>query len=226
MTRLPFIAAVCVSLAMPVACATDQGDQQPVLSQAEQQQARALAEQRLSQPPQQLPADASPGQPEMTQELLKLGSKSPVSGEITKIEGEYFFIKDAETEEAVRVRVTKDTNRDCGPMTSPSSAGQQEAEKGKDIVSESQQSGQNISPAMREQGQKADETAVGRGFKIGACAFKFGDKVKAEVDDNGIVTTLKLMTDEKKEGTAAVGSEGPGTSVIPQPDEPRKPEGS
>ena len=42
-----------------------------------------------------------------------------------------------------------------------------------------------------EQGQRKDETARGGGLGFGQCSFQPGDRVKAEVDDMGHVTTLE-----------------------------------
>jgi hypothetical protein len=105
------------------------------------------------------------------------GAKSSVSGEIARIDGDYYFIKDDEGGDKVRLLVTKDANRDCSaaPMTTGEASAPGAAAR---------------EPA--EQGQKQDETAVGSGFTIGKCSFKPGDRIKAEVDDMGRVTTLKL----------------------------------
>ena len=48
------------------------------------------------------------------------------------------------------------------------------------------------SERQREQGQRQDETARGAGFKIEDARSK-RDRVKAEVDDQGHVTTLKYL---------------------------------
>lgn len=116
------------------------------------------------------------------------GAKSSVSGEIARIDGDYYFIKDDEGGDEVRLLVNKDANRDCsaapittGEASAPSVADRQPAEQAS-----------ATSDRQKEQGQKQDETAIGSGFTIGKCSFKPGDRIKAEVDDMGRVTTLKL----------------------------------
>ena len=116
------------------------------------------------------------------------GAKSFVSGEIRKIEGEYYFIQDDEAGDEVRLLVNKDANRDCS--AAPVTAGETSAPGAADRQPAEQASA--MSDRQKEQGQKQDETAIGSGFTIGKCSFKPGDRIKAEVDDMGRVTTLKL----------------------------------
>src|SRR6266545_1866298 len=101
------------------------------------------------------------------------GAKSVVSGEIRKIEGEYYFIKDDEVGDEVRLLVNKDANLDCSVKADTTS---QSVAIDKQPVENPQ-----ASDRQKEQGQKTDETAIGSGFKIGACSFKPGDRIKAEV---------------------------------------------
>jgi sporulation protein YlmC with PRC-barrel domain len=64
-----------------------------------------------------------------------------------------------------------------------------------------------------EQGQRANETARGSGFRIGSCSFQAGDLIKAEVDDNGRVTTLKYLAAVPEEAPHGTGL-GAGTGEL------------
>jgi sporulation protein YlmC with PRC-barrel domain len=133
------------------------------------------------------------------------GAKPVVSGHITKIQEQFFFVKDAESGEEVRLLVNKDTNMDCGGASGRTG---QEGLSGSGQGSEQQSAG--ATSRQREQGQRQNETAVGSGFKLGSCAFHDGDMIKAEVDDNGRVTTLKFMSEDrtKEPQTARSGQFG------------------
>ena len=125
------------------------------------------------------------------------GAKSSVSGEIARIDGDYYFIKDDEGGDEVRLLVNKDANRDCS--AAPITTGEA-ATPGVGTGRQPEASG--TSDRQKEQGQKQDETAIGSGFTIGKCSFKPGDRIKAEVDDMGRVTTLKLVVAQDKPQTA------------------------
>lgn len=132
------------------------------------------------------------------------GAQYFVYGDVLKIEGDNYFIKDEESGNEVKLIVNKDTNMDCG--TKPTSGGSMATKRDR------QQSG--ATERQQAQGQRKDETATGSGFGSG-CAFQKGDKVKAEVSDMGTVTTLKLMTAEQHGKSAA--SAGSFESQVPQP---------
>ena len=123
------------------------------------------------------------------------GAKTFVTGEIQNIAGDHYFVRDEESGGEVRLLVNKDTNMDCSAATT-----QSQGTTGRDAISK-RQSTMEQSPGatdrQREQGQKEDETAIGSGFRIGTCSFNRGDRIKAEVDDNGRVTTIKSLTDPK-----------------------------
>ncbi len=149
------------------------------------------------------------------------GARSVVSGEIRTMEGEYYFIKDDETGSEVRLLVNKDANLDCSAApiatagaTAPSAArdrqpGEQQAPEAGDW--------------QKEEGQKKDQKAVGSGFRIGACSFKPGDRIKAEVDDLGLVTTLKFMRMREEPHTARSLGESAATGVLAIPGQQEKP---
>jgi hypothetical protein len=131
------------------------------------------------------------------------GASSFVTGEVLKIEGDRYFIRDAESGNEVGLIVNRDTNMDCG--AAPSSGG---------TMSTDRETGNTGATKQQQmQGQRQDETAAGSGFKVGDCSFKQGDKVKAEVSDVGTVTTLKFVSDDdmsgrrsQRSGTGPMGS--------------------
>jgi sporulation protein YlmC with PRC-barrel domain len=156
--------------------------------------------------------------PESTRQITLGGAQYFVEGEVLKIDGQKYTIKKDETEEQVRLIVNQDTNLDCaeGPTSQ---------EKKSDVVISDRASPQKQAPQASErqieQGQRKDETARGAGFRIGRCDFKVGDRVKAEVDDMGKVTTLKYLASAPMSGPRSIGpSAGMGKLAIPQEDKP------
>ena len=147
------------------------------------------------------------------------GSKSTISGEIRKIENEYFFVKDEESGDEVRLLVNKDTNMDCSAASTEGSS-----QAGITKQQSKDQSASEASERQKEQGQKQDETAMGSGFKIGDCAFNSGDKIKAEVDDNGRVTMLKYVSKDKEPSQMARSTgESAGMGELAKPGQQDKP---
>jgi hypothetical protein len=110
------------------------------------------------------------------------GAKYFVYGDVIRIDGDNFFVRDADSGDEVKLLVNQDTNLDCG--SAPQSGGTMSTER---------EQAAGGTERQRAQGQRPDETAAGSGFKAGDCHFKTGDKVKAEVSDVGTVTTLKFM---------------------------------
>lgn len=145
------------------------------------------------------------------------GARSVVSGEIRKMEGAYYFITDDETGNEVRLLVNTDANLDCSaaPSASPSVT-IQERQPG-------EQQAPEASARQKEQGQQQDQTAVGSGFRIGACSFNPGDRIKAEVDDMGRVTTLKFMRTREEPQTARSLGESTATGVPAVTGQQKKP---
>lgn len=149
------------------------------------------------------------------------GARSVVSGEIRKMAGEYYFIKDDETGNEARLLINEDANLDCSaaPIATPGTASHS-------IATERQPGERQAAEAsdrQKDQGQKQDQTAVGSGFRIGACSFKPGDRIKAEVDDMGRVTTLKFMlTREEPQPVRSLG-ESAATGLLAIPGQQEKP---
>jgi sporulation protein YlmC with PRC-barrel domain len=120
------------------------------------------------------------------------GAKYVVHGGIRNIQGDYYFINDEESGDEVRLLVNNDTNLDCSAAQAPTQDASSSQVVATDRLS-AEQHGREASDRQKEQGQNKDETAVGSGFRIGTCSFKPGDRIKAEVDDMGRVTTLRFM---------------------------------
>jgi sporulation protein YlmC with PRC-barrel domain len=152
------------------------------------------------------------------------GAKYFVSGKIKQIQGEHYFVHDEESGDEVRLLVNNDTNLTCSAdeaSTAGTSASQLVAA---DRLSAKQQAPE-ASDRQQEQGQKKNETAMGSGFRIGTCSFKPGDRIKAEVDDMGRVTSLRSMpmTESAKPPTARSFGESAGTGELAIPGKQDKP---
>jgi len=212
MTRTPiFTTAVILSLGMiPAAYGVEPESDQVQLSQPAKSEQGSVSDQESTN--KQRNPDKSQKADQNAQVTLG-GAKSVVSGEIWKIEGEYYFIKDDEDGGEVRLLVNQDANLDCSSapsaatgITSPKAA--PERQPGEATT--------ETSGRQKEQGQKKDETAVGSGFSIGTCSFKPGDRIRAEVDDMGRVTTLKLTPTRMPQTARSLG-ESAGTGELAMP---------
>lgn len=151
------------------------------------------------------------------------GAKSIVSGQIGDIQEQYYFIKDEESGEEVRLLVNGDTNLVCStaPRGTRSSSAQD------DIVTDHRvNDGQALRPSeqQKEQGRREDDTAVGSGFRVGSCMFKPGDRIRVEVDDMGRATTVRLADHERStaQRSRSLG-EGAGTGELAIPGKQDKP---
>jgi sporulation protein YlmC with PRC-barrel domain len=152
------------------------------------------------------------------------GAKYFVSGKINQIQGDHYFVHDEESGDEVRLLVNNDTNLTCSgdeASTGGTSASQLVAA---DRLSPKQQAPE-ASDRQQEQGQRKNETAMGSGFRIGSCSFKPGDRIKAEVDDMGRVTTLRSMpmTGSAKPQIARSLGESAGTGELAIPGKQDKP---
>ena len=136
------------------------------------------------------------------------GARSVVSGEIRKMEDAYYFIKDAETGTEVRLLVNEDANLDC------SAAPIAPAGTASPSVTTKQQPGEQQAP---------EASSRQKGFRIGTCSFKPGDRIKAEVDDMGRVTTLKFMRTREEPQIARSLGESAATGVLAIPGQQENP---
>ena len=166
------------------------------------------------------PDPAQMHSPESNQQVTLGGAQTFVEGEIWKIDGQTFEIRKTEGGERVRLLVNQDTNLDCAAAPGPSEKKQGEQLASDQIPSDKQSA--STSGAQIAQGQRNNETARGAGFRIGQCDFHPGDKVKAEVDDMGRVTTLKYLASAPKTASHAVG-ETAGTGELAIPGRQEKP---
>jgi hypothetical protein len=150
------------------------------------------------------------------------GSRPVVEGEVLKIQGEDYIIKDSSGSN-VRLRVNKDTSMECGPGTGQGvamSTGQQSddqreipptAHMGEKAGGHQGKSGQSSTGGERIGDQSGTQTrstlgkdsggdiARGSGFVIGPkanCTYKPGDKVRAQVSDLGTVLFIKQISDK------------------------------
>jgi hypothetical protein len=165
------------------------------------------------------PASVASQQPDPAQVTLG-GAQSIVEGEIVKTDGQQFEIKKTDGGERVQLVVNQDSNLDC------SAASRESKEKRAETLTSERIPAQDQAPAaserQREQGQRNNETARGAGFRIGQCDFHAGDRVKAEVDDMGRVTTLKYLAKMPAASPHDIG-ETAGTGLLAMPGQQEKP---
>ena len=160
------------------------------------------------------PDPAQMHSPESNRQVTLGGAQYFVEGEIVKIDGPQFEIKKTDGGERALLVVNQDTNLDCAAAPAVSNQKPAETLASERIPAEKQAPA--ASERQREQGQRKDETARGAGFQIGQCDFHPGDRVKAEVDDMGRVTTLKYLSHAPETASRAIGeSAGTGALAIP-----------
>jgi len=162
------------------------------------------------------PDPAQMHSPESNRQVTLGGAQSFVEGEVLNINGQQFDIKKTDSGERVQLVVNQDTNLDCSAAPDQKAATLESeripAEKEAPAASERQ----------RDQGQRQNETARGAGFRIGQCDFHPGDRVKAEVDDMGRVTTMKYLAKAQPMARHEIG-ESAGTGVLAMPGQQEKP---
>ena len=158
--------------------------------------------------------------PESNRQVTLGGAQSFVEGKVLKIDGQQFDIQKTDDGERVQLVVNQDTNLDCSAARSASNEQRSKALSGKRMSTEQQTPG--ASERQRDQGQRKDETARGAGFRIGQCDFQPGDRVKAEVDDMGRVTTMKYIAKESATPPHEIG-ETAGTGLLAMPGQQEKP---
>src|SRR5215467_1891163 len=160
------------------------------------------------------PDPAQMHSPESNRQVTLGGAQSFVEGEVLKIDGQQFDIRKTDGGERVQLVVNQDTNLDCSMAPAESGEKQPVAQSSERISAEKQAPA--ASERQREQGQRKNETARGAGFRIGQCDFHPGDRVKAEVDDMGRVTTLKYLASFPASASRSIGeSAGTGELAIP-----------
>lgn len=166
------------------------------------------------------PDPAKMHSPESNRQVTLGGAQSFVEGKVLEIHGQQFDIQKTEDGERVQLVVNQDTNLDCAAAPRESKGNRAEALKSERITSEEQTPA--ASERQRDQGQRKDETARGAGFSIGQCDFQAGDRVKAEVDDMGRVTTMKYLAKAPATPPHEIG-ETAGTGLLAMPGQQEKP---
>jgi sporulation protein YlmC with PRC-barrel domain len=162
------------------------------------------------------PDPAQMHSPEVNRQITLGGSQYSVEGEVLKIEDQHYLIKKADSGEQVSLVVNQDTNLDCAAAPAQGSSSEMTSERASPREQAPMASSKQI-----EQGQRKDETARGAGFRIGDCQFSPGDRVKAEVDDMGRVTTLKYLAGKPASAPKAIGkSAGTGELALTQQEKP------
>ena len=162
------------------------------------------------------PDPAQMHSPESNRQVTLGGAQAFVEGEVLNINGQQFDIKKTDGGERVQLVVNQDTNLDCSAAPD---------QKAATIASEripAEKQAPAASERQRDQGQRQNETARGAGFRIGQCDFHPGDRVKAEVDDMGRVTTLKYLAKAQPMAPHVIG-ESAGTGVLAMPGQQEKP---
>ncbi|HEV8243353.1 MAG TPA: hypothetical protein VGQ07_05125 [Nitrospirales bacterium] len=117
------------------------------------------------------------------------GAKQAVRGEVVKVEGKNYVIRDHHGSE-VRVVINQNTRMWCGPETGsisgllpePSASDKPDATgQPQDQAGTAQQKDSDVGPGTKSSaGARMD------------CVFKAGDKIEAEVSDMGVATFIKL----------------------------------
>ncbi len=164
--------------------------------------------------PENPPADPSKSG-RVKDEQIMLGSAIPmVKGEVLKVEGDKYTVKD-QTGTEVSLMVNQNTRMDCGQGTGslsgfqpreqtatdrPLGQGdqlQKQNKEGKvqDLSRTNEQPGSEVGKAIKP-GESPDLSASSS--SQGACAFKPGDKIEAEVSDMGAATMIKKVSDKSK----------------------------
>ncbi|HKT33873.1 MAG TPA: PRC-barrel domain-containing protein [Nitrospira sp.] len=165
------------------------------------------------------PDPAQMHSPESNRQVTLGGAQSFVEGEVLDVNGQQFEIKKTDDGERVQLVVNQDSNLDCS--AAPAGSDQQDVTfKSERIPADKQAPA--ASERQREQGQRKNETARGAGFQIGQCDFHPGDRVKAEVDDMGRVTTMKYLAKAPAMPRREIG-ESAGTGLLAMPGQQDKP---
>jgi len=113
------------------------------------------------------------------------GAKQAVRGEVLKVQGEQYWVKDHHGNEVLFV-VNQNTRMLCGTETGvsgmlpdPSASDKPGAKGPQDLSGTKEQKGSQVGPGTRDAGSGS------------TCAFKAGDKIEAEISDMGAATFIK-----------------------------------
>jgi len=131
------------------------------------------------------------------------GAKQAVRGEVLKIEGDTYLIKDGQGNE-VRLTVNANTRMSCsqagslsGMLPTPSASDKPGAKGDQDLSKTAEQPGSEVGPGTKA-GKRPAGSDVSASTKAGTeqsgaagCAFKQGDIIEAEISDMGAATFIK-----------------------------------
>jgi hypothetical protein len=147
----------------------------------------------LTMPPASASAGTGPGSTEriVKDEQISLGgAKQAVRGEVLRLEGENYVIKDGHGNE-VRLAVNPNTRMFCGPdMTGSSLLPAPSASDKPDVKGEPQDLARTAEQPGTQVGPGTKSAAGDSG--TAACKFQKGQWIEAEISDMGAATFIKL----------------------------------
>jgi hypothetical protein len=134
------------------------------------------------------PVGASASSRVKDQQVSLGGAKQAVRGEVLKVQGDQYLIKDHHGNEVLFV-VNQNTRISCGTETGafsgllpdPSASDKPGAKGPQDLSGTNEQKGSQVGPGTK--------SSAGTGE---TCAFKAGDKIEAEISDMGAATFIKM----------------------------------
>jgi uncharacterized protein YdeI (BOF family) len=132
--------------------------------------------------------------PQQDAQITLGGARPTVMGEVLKVDGDQYTVRD-ESGSEVRFRITKDTDTSCAGGQGEASVGRQGQSQGDRM---GDQSGTQSRSSMGK--DSGGDTAKGGGFAVGpkgGCAFKAGDRIKAEMSDLGTALFVKRLSEGK-----------------------------
>jgi len=158
-------------------------------------QGHALSVRKASGPPVNAASSSSSGTGGASNERIIRdnqvtlgGARQAVRGDVLRIEGENYIIKDGHGNE-VRLMVNQNTRMFCpgasiaGLMPDPSATDKPGAVgQPQDLALTAEQKGSEVGPGTKK--------AAGEGMSTG-CGFSVGDKIEAEISDMGVATFIK-----------------------------------
>jgi uncharacterized protein YdeI (BOF family) len=149
---------------------------------------RKLSASEMAARPGISPVGAGTGD-RMKDELVTLGgAKQSLRGEVVKVEGDQYVIKDHHGSE-YRVVINQNTRMWCGSeagsfsglLPDPSASDKPGAKGPQDLSGTNEQKGSDVGPGTKSSTAKGAD-----------CVFKAGDTVEAEVSDMGAATFIKM----------------------------------
>jgi uncharacterized protein YdeI (BOF family) len=155
----------------------------------------------LASPPSSASSGAGSGSSERIvkdEQVTLSGAKQAVRGEVLKIEGDNYVIKDGHGNE-VRLTVNPNTRLLCsqagsisGMLPAPSASDKPDLKgQPQDLAKTNEQQGSEVGPGTKPAKEQASGTGKAQASTKGDCAFKKGDMIEAEISDMGAATFIK-----------------------------------